>query len=185
VRSPELTDPGPSIAEPRRRIVGELRSWPTRRRVVAAAVAVVTVLVVGVPTDVIPNPLFDRPVEVTWWSWPVLVATGVLAGLLAATYVRHGARGENGAENGGENGAENGAEADRSVRLGGVGGLLAYFAVGCPVCNKFVLLALGATGAMEFFAPIQPVLAVAGVVVLAIALRVRLRTATACPVPLR
>jgi len=149
--------------------------------VVAAAVAVVTVLVVGVPTDVIPNPLFDRPVEVTWWSWPVLVATGVLAGLLAATYVRHGARGENGAENG----AENGIEADRSVRLGGVGGLLAYFAVGCPVCNKFVLLALGATGAMEFFAPIQPVLAVAGVVVLAIALRVRLRTATACPVPLR
>ena len=148
---------------------------------VAAAVAVVTVLVVGVPTDVIPNPLFDRPVEVTWWSWPVLVATGVLAGLLAATYVRHGARGENGAENG----AENGIEADRSVRLGGVGGLLAYFAVGCPVCNKFVLLALGATGAMEFFAPIQPVLAVAGVVVLAIALRVRLRTATACPVPLR
>lgn len=140
-----------------------------------------TVLVVGVPTDVIPNPLFDRPVEVTWWSWPVLVATGVLAGLLAATYVRNDARGENGVENG----AENGIEADRSVRLGGVGGLLAYFAVGCPVCNKFVLLALGATGAMEFFAPIQPVLAVAGVVVLAIALRVRLRTATACPVPLR
>ena len=145
----------------------ELRSWGARRWAVAAAAAVGTVLLVGIPTDVIPNPVFGRPVEVTWWSLPVLLLTGVLAGLLAATYLRDDAE----------------VIADRSARMGGVGGLLAYFAIGCPVCNKLVVLALGATGALEFFAPLQPALAVLGVVVLGVALRARLRAARSCPVP--
>jgi hypothetical protein len=147
----------------------ELRSWGARRWAVAAAAAVGTVLLVGIPTDVIPNPVFGRPVEVTWWSLPVLLVTGVLAGLLAATYVRDDAE----------------LLADRPARMGGVGGLLAYFAVGCPVCNKLVVLALGATGALEFFAPLQPALAVLGVVVLGVALRARLRAARSCPVQTR
>lgn len=145
----------------------ELRSWGARRWAVAAAAAVGTVLLVGIPTDVIPNPVFGRPVEVTWWSLPVLFATGVLAGLLAATYLRDDAE----------------PLADRPARMGGVGGLLAYFAIGCPVCNKLVVLALGATGALEFFAPLQPALALLGVVVLGVALRARLRAARSCPVP--
>jgi hypothetical protein len=145
----------------------ELRSWGVRRWAVAAAAAVGTVLLVGIPTDVIPNPVFGRPVEVTWWSLPVLLVTGVLAGLLAATYLRDDAE----------------PLADRAARMGGIGGLLAYFAIGCPVCNKLVVLALGATGALELFAPLQPALAVLGVVVLGVALRARLRAARSCPVP--
>jgi len=146
-----------------------LRSWDRRRWWAAVVAAVLTAVIVGVPTDVIPNPVFGRPVAVTWWSAPVLAFTSVLAGLLAATYVRTGSE----------------VEADQSARMGGVGGVLAYLAVGCPVCNKLVLLALGTTGAMEFFAPVQPVLAVAGVVVLAVALRFRLRSSVACPVRTR
>ncbi|MHB1163995.1 MAG: hypothetical protein ACYC3K_02020 [Candidatus Nanopelagicales bacterium] len=34
-------------------------------------------------------------------------------------------------------------------------------AVGCPACNKPVPVALGASGAMAWFAPFQPVLVVA------------------------
>ncbi len=152
--------------EDRRGLVTGLRSWETRRWVVAVVAGAATVLLVGLPTDVIPNPVFGRPIEVTWWSLPVLLLTGLLAGLLAATYVRSGSA----------------IETDRSARIGGLGGLLAYFAVGCPVCNKLVLLALGTTGAVEFFAPVQPLLAVVGVVALAVALRARLRSAVACPV---
>ena len=74
-------------------------------------------------------------------------------------------------------------EVDRPARAGGVGGLLAFFAVGCPVCNKLVLLALGTTGAMELFAPVQPLLALASVVLLAVALRSRLRNERACRLP--
>lgn len=131
--------------------------------------ALVVTLAVGLPTDVIPNPVFGRPVPVTWWSYPVLALTGVLGGLLAATYVRSGA-------------ARN-AELDRPGRAGGIGGVLSFFAVGCPVCNKLVVVALGTTGARQWFEPVQPWLAGASVVLLGWALRARLRSATACPVP--
>jgi hypothetical protein len=51
------------------------------------------------------------------------------------------------------------------------------------VCNKLALIALGYTGALQWFAPVQPVLAVAGIVLLAYALRRRLAGEIACPVP--
>ena len=56
------------------------------------------------------------------------------------------------------------------MTLATVGGLVSFFAVGCPVCNKLVLLALGASGAVSWFAPVQPVLAVASVALMAWAL---------------
>ena len=40
-----------------------------------------------------------------------------------------------------------------------VGAGLAMFAVACPVCNKIVLLALGTSGALGFWQPLQPFLA--------------------------
>lgn len=129
----------------------------------------VTALLIGLPTDVIPNPVFGRPVPVTWWSLPVLVITSVLAGLLLATYVREP--------------DVDAVEMDRPARAGGIGGLLAFLAVGCPVCNKLVLVALGTTGAMELFTPLQPILAVVSTVLLAVALRMRLRNERSCPIP--
>ena len=149
-----------------------LRAWPARRWAVAAAAALVTMLVIGLPTDVVPNPVFGRSIEVTWWSYPALVVSAILGGLLVATYIRTGAPDTSGAES-----------LDRPGRLGSVGGFMAYLAVGCPVCNKLVLLALGTTGAMQWFAPVQPVLAVGGAVLLAWALHVRLRGEVSCPVP--
>lgn len=133
----------------------------------ALGAGVAIALAVGLPTDVIPNPVFGRPVPVTWWSVPVLIATAVLGGLLAATYVREG---------------EGPTKLDRPGRLGGVGGVVSFFAVGCPVCNKLVVLALGVTGARQWFEPVQPVLALASVVLLGVALRQRLASQRSCPV---
>lgn len=130
--------------------------------------AVVVALLVGLPTDVIPNPVFGRPVPVTWWSYPTLAITAMLGGLLAATYVRE---------------QTPTTMADRPARRGGIAGVLAFFAVGCPVCNKIVVLALGTTGAMRWFPPLQHLLAVASIALMAIALRGRLRDT--CPVPAR
>lgn len=159
-----------------------LRSWSRRRWAAAAVSAVATALLIGLPTDVIPNPVFGRPVPVTWWSLPVLLVTSVLSGLLLATYVREPDPAPSSTAAGGSAPVEL-VDLDRTARVGGVGGLLAFFAVGCPVCNKLVLLALGTTGALELFAPVQPILAVGSVLVLAIALRARLRSATACALP--
>ena len=155
-----------------------LRAWPRRTWVVAAVAAIATFLLIGVPTDVVPNPVFGRPVEVTWWAPWVLVLTAVLGGLVAATYVRSDAGGRPPTAD-----ATSSVDSvDRPGRLAGVAGLLGYFAVGCPVCNKLVVVALGTTGALQWFAPIQPILAVASVVALTVALRVRLRGQVACSV---
>ncbi len=133
----------------------------------AALIGTGVALVAAIPTAVIPTPIFGRAVEVTWWSYPTVLLTGALSGLLLATYVQ-------------EPGQE---RADRALKIGTVGGLLAFFAVGCPVCNKLVLIALGASGAMTWFAPLQPFLAVTSLVLLGVSLVLRLRGQVACRVP--
>lgn len=152
-------------------MLAHMSSWSTRHWLVAIAGAIATALLIGLPTDVIPNPVFGRPVDVTWWSYPSLAVAAALGGLLLATYVRHDAE------------PTDYDELDRPARTGGIGGLLSFFAVGCPTCNKLVVLAVGTSGALDWFAPAQPVLAVASIGFLAWALRARLRAADACPVP--
>ncbi|MGV8849031.1 MAG: hypothetical protein ACOH16_05745 [Propionibacteriaceae bacterium] len=148
-----------------------MREWSRKRWVAAVIAALLTVLVVAIPTAMIPTPIFGREVGVTWWSWPALVVTAVLSGLVFATYVR-----EPGA-------APATSEVDKPSRFGMAGGVLTFFAVGCPVCNKIVLLALGASGAMTWFAPVQPVIAALAVALLGYSLKVRLAGERACPVP--
>src|SRR5699024_8091455 len=58
-----------------------------------------------------------------------------------------------------------------------------WFAVGCPVCNKIALLALVYSGALTWFAPLQPLLAVTALALAGWALAVRLRGEISCPVP--
>jgi hypothetical protein len=60
--------------------------------------------------------------------------------------------------------------------------VLSVFAVGCPVCDKLVVAVIGISGALNYWAPLQPVLGVASVAVLAAGLLIRLRGAVACRV---
>lgn len=144
-----------------------LALWPRRRWIVALAAAVAYTLVVGIPTDLVPNPIFGREIPPTWWSWPSLLVSAVLAGLLAATYVD----------------SQVDPASDPQARRGMVGGVLTFFAVGCPVCNKLVLLALGSAGAITWFEPVQPFLQLAAMALLAWAVDVRLKGELSCPLP--
>jgi hypothetical protein len=162
------------VARPPSTALEALRRWTPRQLLLAAGAAVAIALAIGLPTDVIPNPVFGRPVPVTWWSYPTLALTALLGGLLAGTYVRRTADAEAFVD-----GSDTG-EIDAPTRRGGVAGLLSFFAVGCPVCNKLVIVALGTTGARQWFEPVQPLLAVASIVLLAWALRARLRSADSC-----
>ncbi|WP_017607322.1 hypothetical protein [Nocardiopsis xinjiangensis] len=151
-----------------------MRLWTVRQWTAAALGTVGALVLLGTPSVLLPNDLFVREVEAVWWMYPVWVATAALGGLLLATYTRpHGGRAPERTEE----------DEDRSTpRRGLVGGLLAWFAIGCPTCNTLVLMALGTSGALSWFAPLQPLLAVAGLALLALALRARLRTAAACRV---
>lgn len=146
------------------------RAGWARHAVVTAVAGGAFLLSVGVPTDLIDNRWFSREIAPTWWSWPSLVMSSLLAGLLAATYVSTPAA------------IDDADPSDPSRRRGMAGGLLTFFAVGCPVCNKLVLVVLGGAGALRWFEPVQPLLAVAGIAGLAWALRFRLQRRRSCSV---
>lgn len=147
----------------------ELAQWPARRWWFAVGTAAATYLFIAIPTDLIENPVFGRDVPPTSWSHAVLVMSSVLAGLVAATYVA----------------GPDTAPRSREGKLGWVGGIATFFAVGCPVCNKLVLLALGYSGALQYFAPIQPFLAVGAIGLLVWAFVARVRREKSCRLPPR
>lgn len=155
-----------------------LRAWSLRQWSVAAAFAVAIGLLLGVATVLIPNGFFSRDIPPTAWSYPVWIATSLLSGLLAATYVRPTAPAA--AVEGIRQGR---AGQERGSGWGLAGGLLAWFAIGCPVCNKIALLALGYSGALAYFAPLQPWLATLALLLTAVAAVQRLAGQVACPVP--
>lgn len=136
----------------------DIRGWGPRRYLAALLAGAAWLVVSGVPTDLIDTPLFVRMTPVLWWDYPFWIAGAVLAGLLAATYVAAVA------------GERPGGSQERNA-LGG--GLLSVFAIGCPVCNKLVVLALGIGGALTYFAPLQPVLGFLSLGLLAYALHSR------------
>lgn len=135
-----------------------VRGWGWRHGAVGAAAAGLWLVLSGVPTDIIDTPLFTRMTPVLWWDYPFWAVAALLAGLLAATYVS-------------APGAGAPAISQEKKVLGG--GLLSVFAVGCPVCNKLVVLALGVSGAFTYFAPVQPLLGFLSLGLLAYALRAR------------
>ncbi len=143
--------------------IAVMRSWTVRHWIVAALSTAATALLLAVPTAVLPNPWFWREIPTPLWAYPVLGAVAVLSGLVTATYVR--------------------APAGPGGRRASAGAVLGLLAVGCPVCNKLVLLVLGYAGATTWFEPAQPFLAVLAVAGLAAALRIRLRGCAACPLP--
>lgn len=165
--------------------VQALRSWTGRQVLVATAAALVFGLVLGLATVLIPNTFFTREIPPVWWNYPVWVLTSILSGMLVATYVRGRVDTAGAAVPTSRARVEDGSDAaeQRTSRLGVAGGLLAWFAVGCPVCNKLALLALGYSGAITWFAPIQPYLALGALLLTGIALLGRLRGQFACPVP--
>lgn len=153
-------------------------TWSVRRWVAAAAVGAGTYLFFGLSTAVLANPVFGRSIPPTPWAPEVLIATAILSGLLTATYVRNDGPAPIRLE-----ALEAASEPDagrRSARAGAVGSLLAYLAIGCPVCNKLALLLLGTTGALNLYAPIQPYIGAIGIALLALALVIRLRGEVSC-----
>jgi hypothetical protein len=142
-----------------------------RRRPLAVGVlgALGTALVIGIPTDVIPNPWFGREIGVRTLDIVVLVALSGVTGALLATY------------------AVGGSSGGGAPRAGISSGIVGWFAIGCPVCNKLVVTLLGVSGATSTFAPAQPVLGVAAVALATTALVIRVRAIRRgeCPLPAR
>ena len=161
----------------------------------SAAYAVIVALFIGLPTVLIPNSFFMRMTPTSPIDYVVWIASDALIGPLLAlmTLYPTGAplavRGASVAPSAdiGDGTASSGVEAASGGAPGGwrtlIGGIFSYFSVGCPVCNKIVLLFLGASGAMSIFNPLRPFLGASAVALLAVTLYLRVRTLRhGCPV---
>jgi hypothetical protein len=164
----------------------------------ALAWTAAALLAFGFVSAIIPNPVFGRSVAPEPFAIAVWLVSAPLMGLLAATYTvpaRSGATPMAPVPAAGLLAEPLPAPAvtasmtrsDGSV-VGTVAGFGAFLAIGCPLCNKVVLIALGASGAMSIWAPIQPILGAASVALLAATVAWRLRRRAAgdvCAVPAR
>jgi hypothetical protein len=144
--------------------------WPRRRWIAATGAATLVALSIGVPTGVVPSSLYHRMTPTTWWDYPVWAVSAALAGLTLATYVR-----------GPRNDLE--PEPDRFTKRSLGATIFSALAVGCPICNKVVVALVGISGALNYWAPLQPLIGVLSVGLLSAGLLVRLRGETACPLP--
>lgn len=130
---------------------------------VAAAGTLASLLVLGIPSVVIPNPFFIRmlptePVNVAVW-----VLSAPLIGLILATYVAKPSA----------SGFVPGA--DRGSVPTSFGGVAAYVAIACPICNKIIVAVLGVSSALNVIAPLQPLIGAASLGLLGATLAWRLR----------
>jgi len=153
--------------------------WPTRQDLsalratlaaftlgawgVALLAALLMMLVVGGTTAIFENDLFRRMTPVRPQDYVIWVASAVLTGLLAGTFVV--------------------SRAAQHTGKAVAGGFFADIAVGCPVCNKVVVALIGSSGALTFFGPLQVFIGIGSIGLLAFALLLRARAiAVACPV---
>ena len=127
-----------------------------------------TLLILGILTAVIPNPLFVRMTPTESLSEARWILSALLSGPLIGTYVVAAPGSQ----------LERGEGRARSA-LAGIG---AYLAIGCPICNQIIVAVLGVSGALIVVAPVQPFLGTASVFLLAATLAWRLRLHGArCP----
>jgi hypothetical protein len=123
-------------------------------------------LLLGVPTRLVPNPLFSRIVPTGPQDYVIWVVSALLLGPLLALMTLYPTP------------SQKAAPGKRSIAGTGrafAGALLSFFSVGCPVCNKVVVLLLGLGGAMTIFNPLRPFLGLASIVLLGVTLFLRVR----------
>lgn len=158
-----------------------------RFRLHAIAWTVASFLVFGLVSATIPNPVFGRAIPPEAFAVAVWILSSPLMGIVGATYTTPmpvAAAQPLAFASTGPPQPVGPQEERRASTLGMLGSLGAFLAIGCPVCNKLALLLLGTSGALSIWAPIQPVLGVASIVLLAVtaAWRIRLRMrGGACP----
>ena len=143
----------------------QLLLWSRVQFLIFAVGGILAAFIIGIPTGIIRTTFYTRMTPVLWWNYPVWLVSSLLSGILLASYFNRRVKNLN---------AENG------VATGASGSLLTVFAVGCPICNKLIVMAIGVTGALEWFAPIQPILGIASIGLIAFAVHKRLNISSKC-----
>ena len=110
-------------------------------------------LLLGIPTALIPNPIFHRMTPANMLDYVFLVSTALLGGIYLVIPATS-------------------CPQDTKAAGGGILGLLAF---ACPICDKLLVLLLGTTFLMAYFDPIRPLLGAVSIILLAYAIEKKLQ----------
>ena len=135
-------------------VVIAIRLFRARGWLLAAGGATVTAVLIGIPTDLVPNDWYVRMTPARPQDYIIWVTTALILGLVAGTFTLPYVQREG-----------------QACAMSG--GLLSFLAVGCAICNKLVVLLLGTAGGLTFFAPLQLYVGIASIATLAWTLRIR------------
>ena len=120
-----------------------LRFW-----IIGIVSSIVFFFVFGIPTNVIPNPLFTRMVSRTVLDYVFLVSSSVLLGAYLGVHLYK---------------KNQSKKCTTATYSGAIGSILAF---GCPVCNKLLVLLFGATALLTYFEPYRHMLGFASIAML-------------------
>lgn len=149
-------------------VIARLSDLSARTWVRAVPLSLVAAVVIAIPSDLINTRFFGRPVDPKSIDYVILAVTAGLIGLILAI------RPETASD-------RDDVDQTRTVW----GGFVSFLAVGCPVCNQAVVALVGTSGALSWWAPVQPVVGLLAIALLVHTLQRRLDTyeLAACPVP--
>ena len=88
-------------------------------------------MVIAIPSDLIDNRIFGRPVPPKSIDYVILAITAALIGLTLAIRTPRS------------------DESERQETRTMLGGFVSFLAVGCPVCNQLVVALVGTSGALR------------------------------------
>ncbi len=112
----------------------------------------------GIVTVLLPNEFFIRMTPVYVYDYIFLVMTSILSGAYIGLWYYT---------------KKTQTKCNYAATGGAVGGFLSF---GCAICNKLLILLLGVTGVVAYFMPIQPILGVVSVALLAYAVYMQSKT---------
>lgn len=127
-------------------LAGGLSMYTPKAWFMTTLAAATGLAAIGLTSAIFENWFFVRMTPVRAQDYVIWILSSVLMGLIVGSYF----------------------VARSSSSDGGIfsGGILSVLAVGCPTCNKLVVLLLGTTGALTFFAPLQLYIGIASVLLL-------------------
>ncbi|MBI2367161.1 MAG: hypothetical protein HYV01_19490 [Deltaproteobacteria bacterium] len=140
------------------RLAAGLSMYTGKAWAVTTLTAAIGIVVIGLPTAIYDNPFFVRMTPVRAQDYVIWILSSVLIGLIVGSYFAGGSK-----------------DGEGKMFSGGV---LSVFAVGCPTCNKLVVLLLGTSGALTFFAPLQLYIGIGSVLLLGWTLLLRAKALT-------
>jgi len=149
-------------------MLDQIRALPPATWVRAIPYALIAAVVIAIPSDLINTSLFGRPVDPRGIDYVILAVTAALIGTILAIRPEQLTVRD---------------EQDQTRTIWG--GFVSFLAVGCPVCNQAVVALVGTSGALSWWAPVQPVVGLLAIGLLVHTLRRRLNTyrLAACPIP--